>query len=278
MPIQTFSLILTTLFVWTAQAETPAIKYPAVASQVSFKAVTELPVKPPDHKIAYGTDPLQHGWLWEPPSGPDHKPLIVLVHGGCWLNAFGADHSYPMATALAAAGHPVWSLEYRRSGDPGGGWPGSLNDIKLALSQLDLVAPFGSQTDAVILMGHSAGGHLALLAASQTPEINYHKIIGLAAITDISRYALGDNSCQLATSQFMSGLPHEQPAAYQDASLVYQQLPPNTVLLQGTTDRIVPVLQAQLPGEHSQVMTGFGHFDWIHPGTDAFRHLLHVLQ
>ena len=109
--------------------------YSLVESEVKFKAVMDLPTNQPDSKIAYGKNELQFGYLWLPEQKL-HKNLIVLVHGGCWLNAFGVDHSFPMATALSQAGHPVWSLEYRRTGDVGGGWPGSYEDIKLALMSL----------------------------------------------------------------------------------------------------------------------------------------------
>jgi acetyl esterase/lipase len=260
-----------------AQNQQPPIEYASVGPQVSFKSVTELAVIQPEQKIAYGSDPLQFGYLWQA-NREKHKPLIALIHGGCWLNAFGADHSFPMATALAQNGHPVWSLEYRRTGDDGGGWPGSFADIKLALGQLELLHKHRINTDEIILMGHSAGGHLALLAASELPHINIKQVIGLAAITDISRYALGENSCQQAAPQFMNGLPHERPDAYHQANLIYRQLPEATLLLQGDADKIVPIIQSKLHAIKVEIMNEAGHFDWIHPGSPAFKKLLAVLQ
>ncbi len=252
------------------------IEYKQVDPQVSFKSVTELAVKQPDKKIPYGNDTLQYGWLWQPKTD-EKKSLIVLVHGGCWLNAFGVDHSYPMATALAQSGHPVWSLEYRRTGDEGGGWPGSFEDIKTALNNLDQLKDHGINTDDIILMGHSAGGHLALLAANELTNINFKRVIGLAAITDISRYALGENSCQTATPKFMNGFPNEQIEAYQQASLIYRTLPDNVLLLQGDADRIVPIIQAKLHNVKSTMVSGAGHFDWVHPGSPAFQYVLNLL-
>ncbi|WP_223787383.1 alpha/beta hydrolase family protein [Marinicella meishanensis] len=247
-------------------------------TQVSFQSVTAWFHRQADAQVSYGPHPLQFGWLWQVDQS-SNKPLVVIVHGGCWLNAFGVDHTFAMATALTAQGHPVWSLEYRRSGDPGGGWPGSLADVKLALSNLHALKPHGIDPDSLVLMGHSAGGHLALLAAADLPQLPIKQVIGLAAITDISRYALGDNSCQQATTQFMGGLPHEQPEAYHQANVLYRNLPAVTLLLQGDADRIVPVLQAQLHGVKSELVSGAGHFDWIHPDSAAFqvllRHLAH---
>ena len=278
-------VVLLTGTAFTVSAETDVIKptdqtstYTSVNPQVSFKDVTELVTKPADQKVKYGDDPLQYGLLWQPTSQKTSKPLIVLVHGGCWLNAFGIDHSFAMATALAQAGHPVWSLEYRRFGDEGGGWPGSLDDIKRALQQLNILNQFQVKTDQAILIGHSAGGHLALLAAIETDVTAFKKIIGLAAITDISRYALGQNSCQQATAQFMAGYPHERPTEYHRANLIYRVMPKHVILLQGDEDRIVPHLQSHLYETASLLVPEAGHFDWIHPGSPAFEKLLAVLQ
>ena len=269
--------IIGLLLTGLVNAEVADIKYPDVNPQVSFKSITDLPVIQPDNSVAYGDDSLQHGLLWLPKTTP-HKPLIILIHGGCWLNAFGVDHINPMATALSQAGYPVWALEYRRTGDQGGGWPGSFHDITLALSQLQLLSKVGVNTSKPVLMGHSAGGHLALLAASEFPENHFTHVIGLAAITDISRYALGDNSCQQATQDFMGGLPKTRSTAYQTANLIYRKLPNNVTLMQGEADRIVPVLQSQLYDTPRVLIENAGHFDWIHPGAPAFQTLLQVLN
>ena len=268
--------IIGLLLTGLVNAEVADIKYPDVNPQVSFKSITDLPVIQPDNSVAYGDDSLQHGLLWLPKTTP-HKPLIILIHGGCWLNAFGVDHINPMATALSQAGYPVWALEYRRTGDAGGGWPGSYNDIKHALENTHLLSQFDIQTNQPILMGHSAGGHLALLAASEFPENHFTHVIGLAAITDISRYALGDNSCQQATQGFMGGLPKTRSTAYQTANLIYRKLPNNVTLMQGEADRIVPVLQSQLYNTPRVLIENAGHFDWIHPGSPAFKVLLKTL-
>lgn len=258
-------------------AKAADIKYPDVDPQVSFKSITELPVSQPDEIVAYGQDALQHGLVWLPKT-KDPKNLVILIHGGCWLNAYGVDHIYPMATALSQAGHPVCALEYRRTGDVGGGWPGSFNDITLALSQLQLLSKVGVDTSRPVLMGHSAGGHLALLAASELPDNHFSFVIGLAAITDISRYALGDNSCQQATSRFMGGLPHEQSSVYQAANLIYRKLPNNVTLMQGEADQIVPVIQSELYDTPRMLVKKAGHFDWIHPGSPTFKKLLGVIN
>jgi len=249
-------------------------------SNVSYQSVTGLDFVEADEKLVYGdANPgLQYGLLWVPKKNtPNTKPpLIVLIHGGCWLNAYDIQHSYALSSALAEAGYAVWSLEYRRTGDIGGGWPGSLEDIRQGLAYTANLESHAVDLDRVLVMGHSAGGHLALLAAAQSQTID--GVIGLAAITDIVAYSRGGNSCQTATVDFMGGTFEEQPVAYQAANPASQSLHNRTILLQGDIDVIVPVEQSQLAGATTVVFEGAGHFDWVHPGSGAFQLLLSTLE
>jgi pimeloyl-ACP methyl ester carboxylesterase len=128
----------------------------------------------------------------------------------------------------------------------------------------------------MVIMGHSAGGHLALLAASENQNID--AVIGLAAITDIVEYSRGENSCQTATIDFMGGVYEANPAAYEAANPVGKPLNDKTILLQGDIDVIVPPEQSQLAGASRVVFEGAGHFDWVHPGTAAYQLLLSTLK
>ena len=82
-------------------------------------------------KLAYGTEPLQFGRLYLPAviTEGSKVPLLVFIHGGCWLNAYDLNHSTAFSQAVANAGIAVWSVEYRRVGDIGGGWPGSYSPL-----------------------------------------------------------------------------------------------------------------------------------------------------
>lgn len=246
-----------------------------VAPNVAFSDVMKLPFRAADEKISYGDEALQFGWLW---LGQANKPLVILIHGGCWLNAFGVDHAKPMASALSDAGYAVWALEYRRTGDEGGGWPGSFVDIQSALSSIHQL-PDAVNRDQLILLGHSAGGHLALLAHQQNKlKQGIVQTIGLAAITDLPQYAQGQNSCQTAGPKFMGGMPEDLPEAYQAADPQQHGLYSNTLLLHGQADVIVPEKQAKLAGATTMKLSTAGHFDWIHPGSEAFALLLKQLQ
>lgn len=251
-----------------------------VKSNVSYKSVTGLDFVEADKKLVYGdvNPALQYGLLWLPKkmAAGENPPLIVLIHGGCWLNAYDIRHTYPLSSALAKAGFAVWSLEYRRTGDQGGAWPGSFNDIRQGLSFTSNLKDYPVDLDRMVIMGHSAGGHLALLAASENQNLD--AVIGLAAITDIVEYSRGENSCQTATVDFMGGVYEENQAAYESANPVGKALNIKTILLQGDIDTIVPLDQSQLPGATAVVFEGAGHFDWVHPGTAAYQLLLSTLD
>ena len=273
-----------------APAQAVAVAPPQPREDIAYAEVLRLPVEGPPVRVAYGPDPLQYGELWSPSTqaagwpaaaGRPAAPLVVMVHGGCWLNAYGVDHTRPMAAALSRAGFAVWSLEYRRTGDAGGGWPGTLEDIRRALDALpQLVAPplAARVVDLrrVAVVGHSAGGHLALLAARGRSDVR--TVVGLAAIVDPATYGQGDNSCQRAVPRFMGGSAAEFPERYRLADAAAVPPRTSTTLLHGAVDVIVPVSQARLPGATVEIVPGAGHFDWLHPDTPAFARLRELLR
>ncbi|MEE4243767.1 MAG: alpha/beta hydrolase [Kangiellaceae bacterium] len=250
------------------------IVFPATNDNTSYKSVTELSYRKPDEKVRYGDGQYQYGWFWRSTDDADKSPVIVLIHGGCWLNAFDVKHSFPLATALNQLGFNVWSIEYSRTGDNEGGWPGTYYDIEKALKK----ASHLWQND-LLLLGHSAGGHLALLAAAKLNDKQIKGVIGLAAISDIKAYSEGANSCQSATAKFMGGDAVALPTAYQMANPVNYPVVLKTWLLQGDSDTIVPMAQAdRLPQAEKIIVAKAGHFDWIHPGSSAFKRLAKLLK
>lgn len=255
--------------------------YTPANNNVSYAQVEALSFRDSDARISYGEDALQFGRLWLPPqaSGPT-KATVVLVHGGCWLNAFFMDHTFAFATALSNAGFAVWSLEYRRTGDEGGGWPGTYQDVLRGVNHLTELNQPAVNLETVVLSGHSAGGHLALLAGSQQEllDIELAAVIGLAAITDPAAYARGDNSCETATPQFMKSQPDENPGAYRQANPASHSPHSNTILFQGTADAIVGMEQASLGEAETVIVERAGHFDWVFPGTPAFVSFMNRLE
>ncbi len=100
------------------------------------RAVLTRAAPEPDVTVAYGEHPDQIADLRRPAGSGPPRPLVVVVHGGFWRAEYDRRHTGPLASALAALGYPVAQLEYRRTGQPGGGWPGTLTDVLAGVSAL----------------------------------------------------------------------------------------------------------------------------------------------
>ena len=258
---------------------------------MSWGELTALAVPPPDHRIAYGEDPLQFGEL-RLPEGVGPYPVVVFLHGGCWRSEYDLAHVSHAGAALARAGVAVWTPEYRRVGDEDGGWPGTFADAADAMAYLEVLAQrYALDLDRVVLAGHSAGGHLALWLAARhnlpaghplraTSPLQVRGIVSLAGITDLRRYAQGARGCNAAVPLLMGGGPVEQSERYALANPI--ELLPLGVpvrLLQGAADPIVKLEQASAfverasaYGEDAQIefIESAGHFDLIAPFAPAW--------
>ncbi len=249
----------------------------------------------PTHTVPYGPEPDQVVELWLPAGA---APLVVLIHGGFWRATIDRMHLRPMAGALVEAGYAVAVPEYRRTGQPGGGWPGTFDDVAAALDRLpELVKPYGLDATEAIWVGHSAGGHLALWAALRhrlPAEAPWHlpaypavrKVVSLAGCADltlVSDLGLGRG----AANDLIGGSPGEHPDRYalaDPAALLPGGVP--TVALHGTDDRHVPVAisrsyadRARRAGSPIELreLPGVEHFALIDPRSTAWGHVLATL-
>ena len=219
-----------------------------------------------DARIAYGPEPLQFGDL-RLPKAPGPHPLAVVIHGGFWKAMYNLIHTGHMCTALAAAGIATWNVEYRRVGDPGGGWPGSFGDVAAAVRH---VRELPVDPERVVLVGHSAGGHLALLAAREAPA---RAVVALAAVSDPSRM---DHP---AVSAFFGP---EVPREGSPRRLLPLGLP--QVLVHGTEDATVPyalsTAYVEAAGGEAELVTleGAGHFEPIDPQANEWPRVLDVIR
>ncbi|WP_194756694.1 alpha/beta hydrolase family protein [Aliidiomarina indica] len=234
---------------------------------VSFRDVLELPDVQPDRTLRYGEEDAQFIEVFD--ARDAGAGSVVFVHGGCWLNAFDVAHGRPLAHALREHGFSVAALEFRRLGDDGGGWPGTLDDIHAALRLLQEDRHFAVQN--AVLVGHSAGGHLALLAAQHEDSFAIAGVVGLAAITDIQTYAEGNSGCEQSAARFVSTAPEA-------VAKMMVQPQPNVHLLHGEEDAIVSQEQTHLADAQVTILPELGHFDLIHPRTSAFPVLLNAIR
>jgi acetyl esterase/lipase len=201
----------------------------------SADILTDAPPADADVRIAYGTEPLQFGDL-RLPGGDGPHPLAVVVHGGYWQAIYNLTHAGHLCVDLAAHGIATWNVEYRRMGDPGGGWPGTRDDVRLALDHVSaLAAAHPLDLDRVVVLGHSAGGQLALLAAEQT-LVPLRGVISLAGVVDLHMLDAAGADRGLAR-RFLGGGPDEVPERWRDASPRRRlPWPVRTVLVCGTAD------------------------------------------
>ena len=229
----------------------------------SHDILTDPPPPAAGARVAYGSGPLQFGDL-RVPAGAGPFPLAVVLHGGYWQSTYNLIHTGHMCIALAEVGIATWNLEYRRVGDPGGEWPAAGEDVGLALSRLEEV-PF-EHDGRTVLVGHSAGGQLALWAAKRTGL----PVLALAPVSDVrdSAERRGPGS---APARFMA------PEHYADGSpLELVPLGVPQIVIHGTADDSVPFEMSEryveAAGGEAELVTldGVGHFELIDPQAAEF--------
>jgi acetyl esterase/lipase len=243
-------------------------------------------------RIPYGDDPLQFGELYLPGGAvaPDGRPVVVLIHGGFWRNRYGLDLMAPLADDLTAHGYAAWNIEYRRVGDEGGGWPGTLVDVAAAVDHLALIAPeHGLDLGRVAIVGHSAGGHLALWSAGRAaipvgspgagPAVVPVIAIGQGPVVGLATAAaagLGGG----AVLELLGGPPEAYPDRYAVATPSLSA-GPEMVAVVGSADDIVPpafsVDEAQPDTVEVVTIDGADHFDLIDPTRAAWTAVLERL-
>jgi acetyl esterase/lipase len=209
--------------------------------------------------IAYGLAPMQVGEL-RVPVEQTPRPVVVLIHGGHWRTGFDRSAMTQVAGDLNRLGYATWNIDYRRVGDPGGGWPGTPLDVAAAVDHLaQLEKPKNLALDRVVFLGHSAGSQLAMWAGARSnlppgspgaaPAVTARGVISLSGVLDLALATGGVGGyAELAQSvkTFLGGAPAAVPDRYQLASPV--QLVPigrPALLLHGTVDSVVNVDQSR---------------------------------
>ncbi len=233
---------------------------------------------PPDERIAYGSDPNQFLEARLPRAKGPHS-VLLNIHGGFWRAKYDLAHTGHLCEALRAAGVATFNTEYRRIGNPGGGWPGTFEDIRSAFRFVQQEhSRFHLDLDRLVVMGHSAGGQLALCLAAH--ETSLRRAISLAGVVDLKK-AFALHLSLDAVAEFLGGKPDAVPEHYREADPMELRIPQaRQWLLQGSEDDTVPpefsrdyVMQKKKTGESVQLLEiqHAGHFDLIDPTSEAFK-------
>jgi acetyl esterase/lipase len=176
--------------------------------------------------------------LHVPRDGGGPFPVVVLIHGGYWRATYGKIVMKPLAADLVRRGFATWNIEYRRVGRrQGGGYPATFEDVAAAIDRLAELDDSRLDLDDVTFVGHSAGGHLALWAASRDGEakIEPARVIAQAPITNL--VSVGE-----AAYALMGCEPRDDPERWAGCDPM-QLLPVGKPLLlvHGSDDATVPI-------------------------------------
>lgn len=256
-------------------------------------------LRPPAARHRYGPGRSQRVDLHLPP-GPGPHPVAILLHGGSWL----ADARYrkwlmrPLAADLTRRGWAAWNVEYRgvgRGPGRGGGWPQTFEDVAAAVDLLAEVRDDRLDLDRVLVVGHSAGGQLALWAARRPsaapeapggpPRVQVSRAVALAGVLVMGKPARSEPTGAICT--FLGGGPDDVPERYAEADPIGRvPLGVPTLLVHGEADDTIPLKRsreyeaaAQAAGDDVKLVAipGADHRDPIDPRGDCWRAVLEWL-
>lgn len=240
--------------------------------------ILSLTPPPADFRLPYGRYPQQFGDLRLPKSEGLH-PVVMNIHGGFWRNKYDLAHAGHLCAALTSKGIATWNIEYRRVGDEGGGWPGTFEDVVAGL-RFVVQMPTKYKLDAkrIVIMGHSAGGQLALCLAGHEPSAR--RVISLAGVVDLQR-AWELHLSHDAVAEFLGGTPTQVADHYREADpmqLAMKQA--EQWVIHGKEDDTVPpdfssryAGRKKKQGETVRLVEipNAGHFELIDPRSAAWQ-------
>ena len=246
-------------------------------------SILTIPPPPATERIAYGSDPNQFGDL-RLPAAKRAFPVAINIHGGFWRSRYDLSHAGHLCASLTTKGIATWNIEYRRVGNAGGGWPGTFEDLLLGVKFLESIAwKYHLDLKHMVVLGHSAGGQLALCLASRLK--GFRGVVSLAGVCDLRRaweLKLSNN----AVGEFLDGSPEQVPEHYREASPIEIPIAISQRILHGRDDDVVPVELSRSyaekktkQGEHVQFteIAQAGHFELIDPRSKAWEIVEHAV-
>lgn len=237
-------------------------------------------------RVEYGDEPSQFADVRLPADEGTRSPLAILLHGGYWRSRYDLSYLGHLAQALADDGIATYNLEYRRSGEPGGGFPGTFDDIRAGMMlALSLAARHPIDPVRTVIVGHSAGGHLALwMGIRHAIRVPVVALAPVSNLYEAARLGLSNS----AVTEFLDGTPESHPERYAFACPSQQSVASATQwVVHGTADEDVPVelatRHADLAREtgqtvHLELLEGVGHYELIDPISSAWPAVRHAIR
>ena len=244
--------------------------------------VLSRPSPPYNLRLVYGSDPNQFIDLRLPTNNREPRPLVINIHGGFWRAKYSLDHAGHLCAALTSKGLVTANLEYRRVGNEGGGWPGTFSDIRSTYQFLIQNAQrHNLDAQKVIVIGHSAGGQLALCLAAHEPGIR--AVISLAGVVDL-QHAYQLHLSHDAVVELLGGTPADVADHYREADPMQLSIvKPRQWVIHGTADQVVPAAlsrdyvasKKRRSGNNKEniqllEISGADHYDLIDPRSSAW--------
>jgi acetyl esterase/lipase len=267
---------------------------PASATPVTIQTFIAQARPAPDASLSYGAAPTQGVDVYLP-KGEGPHPVVLLIHGGCWMKGTaGREQLRVLGAALANRGVAVWSIGYRRVDEEGGAYPGIFQDVAKAIDLIPAnAAKYQLDTSRVVAVGHSAGAHLAIWAASRgklaptspayvANHFPIRQVVALGGLGDIERATGVAGVCGPTIVPALLGQPSaSRPDVYSDTSPV--KMVPNgakIVMVTGAEDKITPPAYAQTYVDavkaaggtaEAVILPDAAHWDVVTIGTPAWK-------
>lgn len=265
------------------------------AALMTWPDLTSRPRPEPSAEIRWGEGPAERVDLWLP-EGEGPYPVAVMVHGGCWQKSI-ADRTLMnwMADGLRQRGWAVWNIEYRGVDEPGGGYPGTFQDVGAAADELQARAgALNLDLSRVTGIGHSAGGHLVLWLAARSKlagasqlaagnPLHFQGVVVSGGLADLeaSRPVTAPSCLDAIYDQLTGPASAQRPDPLADTSPA-RLFPIGVpfVSVNGSNDQIAPprlgealTRKAEAAGDTAAfvVVPATGHVELVAPDTDAFR-------
>lgn len=196
--------------------------------------------------LAYGPEPSQR--LDVHPS-PEPGPLLILLHGGGWESGSRAELQ-DLIPSLMQHGYTVANLDYRTTSEAKA--PAAAEDVRRAIEWVSSRAGnWGADPSRMVLMGFSAGAHLALLAALapdtaiEGPQCHPAAIVSFWGVTDVAPLLEGPDQRDFAVN-WLPDTPNRAELARALSPLNYELTDaPPLCAVHSVFDDVVPFEQSK---------------------------------